>query len=165
MNNICGPFSPLKDESVKLSAGDIAKVDLGCHIDGFIAQAAHTVVVGGGKANGKINSKISGKQSDAVLAAHNALQAALRLFQAGNTNTQVTEAVTKIAESFNCNAVEGALSHKVKKHLIDGNDVIINRETPDQKVETYEFEAGDVFTIDVFVSSGEGKPKEVKERD
>jgi methionine aminopeptidase len=45
--------------------------------------------------------------------------------------------------------------------MIDGNDVIINKETPDQKVETYEFQPGDVFSIDVYVSSGEGKPKEV----
>lgn len=70
--------------------------------------------------------------------------------------------MSKIAESFKCNPVEGALSHKLKKHLIDGNDVIINKETPDQKVETYEFDAGDVFTIEVFISTGEGKPKEVK---
>jgi methionine aminopeptidase len=26
INNICGPFSPLKDESIKLSNGDIAKM-------------------------------------------------------------------------------------------------------------------------------------------
>jgi methionine aminopeptidase len=52
VNNICGPFSPLKDESSKLKAGDIAKIDLGTHIDGYIAQAGHTIVVGGGKANG-----------------------------------------------------------------------------------------------------------------
>jgi methionine aminopeptidase len=54
VNNICGPYSPLKDESSLLKNGDIAKVDLGCHIDGYIAQAAQTVVVGGGKATGNI---------------------------------------------------------------------------------------------------------------
>lgn len=58
------------------------------------------------------------------------------------------------------NPVEGVLSHKVKKHLIDGNDVIINKETPEQKVEEYQFAPGDVFGLDIYVSSGEGKPKE-----
>ena len=48
----------------------------------------------------------------------------------------------------------------MKKHLIDGNDVILNKETPEQKVAEYEFAAGDVFGLDIFVSSGEGKPKE-----
>ena len=48
----------------------------------------------------------------------------------------------------------------MKKHLIDGNDVIINRETPESKVEDYEFISGDVFGLDIFVSSGDGKPKD-----
>jgi hypothetical protein len=48
--------------------------------------------------------------------------------------------------------------------LIDGNDVIINKETPEQKVEEYEFVPGDVFGLDIYVSSGEGKPKEGEQR-
>jgi methionine aminopeptidase len=48
----------------------------------------------------------------------------------------------------------------MKKHLIDGNDVIINKETPEQKVEEFQFAAGDVIGLDIFVSTGEGKPKE-----
>ena len=61
---------------------------------------------------------------------------------------------------YGVNAVEGVLSHKVKRHLIDGNDVIINKELPEQKVEEYTFQPGDVFGLDIYVSSGEGKPKE-----
>jgi len=56
--------------------------------------------------------------------------------------------------------LEGVLSHKVKKHLIDGNDVIINKETPDQRVEEFEFAPGDVIGLDIYVSTGEGKPRE-----
>jgi methionine aminopeptidase len=48
----------------------------------------------------------------------------------------------------------------MKKHLIDGNDVIINKETPEQKVEEFELAPGDVIGLDIFVSTGEGKPKE-----
>jgi methionine aminopeptidase len=29
-----------------LKVGDCVKIDLGCHIDGYIAVAAHTIVVG-----------------------------------------------------------------------------------------------------------------------
>ena len=58
------------------------------------------------------------------------------------------------------NPLEGVLSHKLKKHLIDGNDVIINKETPEQRVEEFEFAAGDVIGLDIYVSTGEGKPKE-----
>ena len=37
VNNILGHFSPLSDESMALTEGDIAKIDLGCHMDGFVA--------------------------------------------------------------------------------------------------------------------------------
>lgn len=37
VNQICGHYSPMADESFKLQEGDLAKIDLGCHLDGFIA--------------------------------------------------------------------------------------------------------------------------------
>jgi len=56
------------------------------------------------------------------------------------------------------------LSHKIKRHLIDGNDVIINKETPTQQVAEFAFAAGDVIGLDIYVSSGEGIPKEGEQR-
>lgn len=50
VNNCVCHFSPLRTESdVKLADGDVVKIDLGAHIDGFIAVAAHTLVVGASK--------------------------------------------------------------------------------------------------------------------
>ena len=46
INEQCGNFSPLKSESRILKEGDLVKVDLGVHIDGFIAIAGHSIVVG-----------------------------------------------------------------------------------------------------------------------
>lgn len=45
VNQVMGHYSPMQDESTKLEEGDLAKIDLGCHLDGFVAQAAHTIVV------------------------------------------------------------------------------------------------------------------------
>lgn len=42
----------------------------------------------------------------------------------------------------------------MKKHLIDGNKVILNKQTFDQKVDEEEFAVNDVFALDVFVTSG-----------
>ena len=130
VNNVCGHFSPMADESFALQENDLVKIDLGCHLDGFIAQAAHTIVVSSDPA-----SKVSGKKADVILAAFNAFQAAQRIIREGGTNTAVTQAIAKVCEAFEVTPLEGVLSHKVKKHLIDGNDVIINKETAEQKVE------------------------------
>jgi curved DNA binding protein len=156
VNNLCGHFSPMPDETQALAAGDVAKIDLGCHIDGYVAQAAHTVVVGGGK--------VAGRKADVVLAAHHAHQAALRSIRDMATNTAVTEAIAGVTEEFKCSPLEGVLSHKLKKHLIDGNDCIINKSNPENQVQEFEFQPGDVIALDVIVSSGEGKTKEAEVR-
>jgi len=62
VNEVCGHYSPMKNESNILKAGDIAKIDLGVHIDGFVAQVGHTIVVAGGE-------PVSGPAADVVHAA------------------------------------------------------------------------------------------------
>lgn len=63
---------------VVIQDGDIVKIDLGAHIDGFIAVVAHTFVVGASKDN-----KVKGKKADVIVAAHQAAEAALRLVKPG----------------------------------------------------------------------------------
>lgn len=53
VNHVAGHFSPLKSEDAQLKNGDLAKIDLGVHIDGFVGQVAHTVVVGQKEVSGK----------------------------------------------------------------------------------------------------------------
>jgi curved DNA binding protein len=156
VNNVMGHYSPLADESSQLADGDIAKIMLGAHIDGYSSTAATTIVVG--------DAKATGRKADAVLAAWNAFQAAQRKIAEAATNNDVTEVIQKVAEEFKCNAVQGVLSHKVQKHLIDGNDSIINRAVPGQNVAEFQFAPGDVIGLDIYVSSGEGKPKEDERR-
>ncbi|EHB17641.1 Proliferation-associated protein 2G4 [Heterocephalus glaber] len=47
VNNCVCHFSPLKsDQDYILKEGDLVKIDLGVHVDGFIANVAHTFVIG-----------------------------------------------------------------------------------------------------------------------
>ena len=45
---------------------------------------------------------MTGRKADAVLAAHLASEAALRLVKPGNESYEVTDTVSKIAEAFKC---------------------------------------------------------------
>jgi len=151
-----GHYAPLEDESTQLAEGDMAKIICGSHLDGFPAIAATTTIVGG--------TSLDGPQADVMLGAWNAFQAAQRVIKEAATNTEVTEAIAKACESFEVNPVEGVLSHRVKKHCIDANDCIINKETATAQVEEFQFAPGDVFGLDIFVSTGEGIPKEAENR-
>ena len=61
--------------------------DLGAHIDGFIATAAHTVV-----AQQDAEAPISGRVADLLTAANTALEAAIRLFRPGKRISEVGSA-------------------------------------------------------------------------
>merc|ERR1711972_287662 len=156
VNELVGHFSPLKGESRNLKSGDVVKVDMACHIDGFIAAAAHTIVIG--------EEKVEDRRADVVHAAWTAAEAALRLVQVGNSNTQVTEAFAKAAEEFSCKPVQGVKSHQLKKHVIDGSRYISNVENLEEKNEKFEFELNEVYCIDVVMSTGEGKGREAELR-
>ena len=164
VNEICGNFSPLAEESGLaqdyrvLNEGDVAKIDMGVHINGFSAVIAHTVVV---QAKDAV---VTGKKADVILAAYNAVQNALRTMhiKPENTNNVVTNNTKTICEAYKVAPVEGVLSHRMRRDIIDGPEVIINQVTYDQKVEERAFAHGDVFGLDVMVSSGEGKLKEAE---
>jgi len=102
-NFMCGHYSPLEGESIDLGEGDIIKIDMGAHIDGYISQTATTIVVGAEAA--------TGRRADVVLGAHAAIEAGLRLMKPGSTNTQITEIIAKAASQFNVTPIEGVLSH------------------------------------------------------
>ena len=160
VNEVCGNFAPLSESSEDpheyktLSEGDVAKVSLGVEINGFAALAGHTVVVCDKK------EKVKGNKADVILAAYNSIQAALRLMTKEHTNNDVTNAISKICTDYKVNPIEGVLSHRMKRDIIDGLETIINKSTPDQRVDERKFEHGDVFGLAVIVSTGEGKPKE-----
>ena len=161
LNEVCGHFSAPSDESHDvheyrvISEGDVVKVDLGVQIDGFAAVVAHTIVVT------EKTTPVTGKAADVILAAYNAVQAAVRvMYPTKNNNYDVTNTIKAVCESYKVTPVEGVLSHRMKRDIIDGVETIINHATYDQKVDQRTFEHGDVFGLDVIVSSAEGKPKE-----
>merc|ERR1712241_393601 len=158
VNNCICHFSPLVSEAdVILAEGDMVKIDMGAHIDGFIAVVAHTLVVGS-----SASDPVTGKKADALLAAHLCSEAALRLVKPGNETYEVTETVQKIAEDFDCKPVEGMLSHQLEQNRIDGEKTIIQNPTEAQRKDhdKYEFELHEVYAVDVLVSSGEGVGRE-----
>ncbi|XP_051914109.1 proliferation-associated protein 2G4b [Hippocampus zosterae] len=158
VNNCVCHHSPLKsDPDVVLKDGDLVKVDLGVHVDGFISNVAHSFVVGVTK-----EKPLTGRKADVMMAAHLCAEAALRLVKPGNQNTQVTEAWNKIAKSFKCSPIEGLLSHQLKQHVIDGEKTIIQNPTDQQRKdhEKAEFEVHEVYAVDVLISTGEGKAKD-----
>ena len=151
-NDISGHFSPLKGDSFALKDGDIVKIDLGCHIDGYTTLAAHTVVVGSGKVTGKV--------ADAMHACHAAIEGGMRKLKVGATNQEVTATIQLIAQSFGVEPLHGVLSHELKRAELETNNVIAHRISAEEAVQTFQFEPNQVYCIDMVMTTGEGRCKE-----
>lgn len=152
-------YSPLvsEDRLPPLVDGDMVKIDLGVHIDGYIAVGAHTVVVGH---TPNPAEPITGPRADVITAAWTAAEIAAKMIRPGNTNAMVTEAVKKVSDAFGVKAISGTVMHEMKRYVIDGKKVILLRQEGDEKVDACTFEVHEVYSIDVAMSSGEGKPRQ-----
>ncbi|RZF46769.1 hypothetical protein LSTR_LSTR002632 [Laodelphax striatellus] len=158
VNNCICHYSPLRSQAdYVIKEDDVVKVDLGAHVDGFIAVVAHTKIIGA-----SADKKVTGRKADAMLAAHYAAQAALKLLKPGNEAYSITNAVQSVCDDFKCKPVEGMLSHQLKQFKIDGEKTIIQNPTEAQKKEheKHEFAVHEVYAMDVLVSTGEGVGKE-----
>lgn len=169
VNEIAGHFSPLKGESKVVRSGDVVKVDLGVQIDGFVAQVAHTILIAPStedSPSATLNEagKVSDRRADVIKAAWTAAECAARLMQPGRKNSEVTQYLQQVADEFKCQPVSGVLSHEIKRHVIDGSNCIISKENlnDEQRVDEFEFGINQAYTLDILMSSGDGKTRETE---
>lgn len=152
----------LLNQQEPLKEGDIVKIDLGCHIDGYISVAAHTLVVPAGP-----DSPPAGDDEvlgNVAVAAYNAMLVAADAIKAGATNADVTKAVERVASSYGVSPISTVRMHQMKRFVIDGvKEVALKEPTADEleegeeKVPECTFEQGEVYAVDVALSTGDGK--------
>lgn len=152
-NNVAEYFSPnTAEDDVVLKEGDIVSIHLGAQIDGYVSAVSKTVSVGG---------PATGKKADAIAAAYYATEAAIRVISEENKNYDVTKTVANVAKEFGVVPLEGMLSYAQEQNKPLGDKEIILNPTEQQKsqVASLPFKVGDVFGLDILVSTGEGKAK------
>ena len=97
------PIPSDPEAGITLKAGDVVKISLGAHIDGFAGILADTLVIP--EIEGE--DVITGRKADVLMAAWLASEVAIRVVKPGKKNYDVTEAVAKVAEAFGCKPLEG----------------------------------------------------------
>jgi curved DNA binding protein len=131
---------------------------MGCHIDGYIAVTAHTVVVPDGDSPVVMPCPEAG---DVQVACYNAMKIASALIRPGVKNTEVTKAVEAVADAYGVKCIANVRMHQMKQYVIDGKKEIAltkhNPEKDEQKTEEVTFEENEVYAIDVCMSTGEGE--------
>lgn len=101
-----------------------------------------------------------------AVAAYNAMLVASECVKAGASNTEVTAAVERVANSYGVSPIASVRMHQMKRYVIDGvKEVSLKEPTPDdieqgeEKLPKCEFEQNEIYAIDVAMSTGDGKAK------
>lgn len=169
VNDVVCNFSPLEvkndsepEATPPLKAGDIVKFDLGCHLDGYIAVAAHTVVV---KETADSPAPPEDLElSKCAVATYNAMLVAAATIAAGKSNSDVTAAVDRVAKAYGVTPISSVRMHQMKRYVLDGvKEVALKEVSPDdpeeEKVPDCKFEQAEVYAVDVAMSTGDGKAR------
>jgi curved DNA binding protein len=159
INNIICNYAPLPSDSASstaLKTGDMVKIQLGAHIDGYATVAAETMVVGASK-----SKPVEGPAADALKAAWTAAECAIRVMMPGKTNHEVAKEVEACIKEFKgVRPVEGMQTNQMDKDVIDGKKKIVLAAEASSKPDACKLEENEVYGVDIQVTTSEsGKPK------
>eukprot|EP00339_Tiarina_fusa_P017815 CAMPEP_0117036120 /NCGR_PEP_ID=MMETSP0472-20121206/25609_1 /TAXON_ID=693140 ORGANISM="Tiarina fusus, Strain LIS" /NCGR_SAMPLE_ID=MMETSP0472 /ASSEMBLY_ACC=CAM_ASM_000603 /LENGTH=400 /DNA_ID=CAMNT_0004745789 /DNA_START=167 /DNA_END=1369 /DNA_ORIENTATION=- len=164
VNDIVCNHSPLAtEETAPLKVGDIVKIDLGCHIDGYIAVAAHTLVVKESP-DAEAPPTVDEELGNVAVAAYNAMLVAAASIAAGAKNSDVTLAVDRVAKAYGVTPISSVRMHQMKRYVLDGvKEVALKEPSPEdpeeEKVPPCTFEQAEVYAVDVAMSTGDGRAR------
>jgi methionine aminopeptidase len=173
------PYTPLTSDeaeaAVVLKEGEAVKIQLGAQIDGCGTIVCDTIIVGA-------KDEISGRDADLLLATHYANELLLRLMVPPGllatgtdeekakaakvkapTQSKITTLLEKVVKSYDCNLVEHTTSWQFERNEIEGKKKIILAPGDGTKGEGIP-EVGDVWGVEMGVSLGTGKIKNLENR-
>lgn len=140
--------------------GDVVKIELGVHIDGYVATNAHTIIISSTPAK----TPFTGPTADVICAActlifleysilifHSishfnthiysiptifldyASEAAARLIRPGKSSLEVVKAIQHIAATFHCQPCQQTATYITQRYIIEGDNKIDNQTIIDNK--------------------------------
>ncbi|TGZ80004.1 putative curved DNA-binding protein [Ascodesmis nigricans] len=172
-NDILTPYTPIPSEAaeaaITIHEGDVLKIQLGAQIDGMPAIVGDTIVVGGAS---------KPEQADLLLATHYVTEALLRYLipaAAHPSNTEekpykapsaaaINQTLAKIAATYGCKLVDSTTTFTLDRNEIESKKRLVLN--PGENVQKSEgaSEINDVWGVEVAVTRGSGKVKEMKDK-
>lgn len=145
LNDISAHYTPAKNDETKITSSDVIKVDIGVHVDGYIADTAYTVSF-----DEKYNYLV-----DAVKAA---LDEALRMCTPGTNVADISAKIEETIKSHGCKPVSNLTGHGLERYVEHTDPEIPNVKTKSN----YVLEEGQVIAVEPFATDGEGRVKDTE---
>jgi len=142
-NEMAAHFCPL-DQVELVERGDLIKLDVGVHVNGFIADTAVTIEVD------------TDEHIELIRASKDALKDALEKFKPGITLGEIGESIQEIINAYGFNPIKNLSGHEVKQFNLHAGLSVPNFKTNNPT----ELQEGQVFAVEPFATTGEGFVKD-----
>ena len=128
---------------MEIREGDLVKIDLGAHIDGYIGDTAFSVCLGE-------------KSNILIRAAEDALSQVIKIIRPGVTVEELSTLIEEVVLSYGVNPIRNLAGHSLGRYIEHGDLSIPNGKVPIKE----EIKEGEALGMEIFTTSGEGLVKE-----
>ncbi len=140
INSDAAHFTPKKGDKRVLQEDSVVKVDIGAHVDGYVADTAVTF-------------DLSGENQKLVEAAEKALEEAISTVKSGIDVSKVGKVIEETIKSFGFRPVYNLTGHGLDRWIAHTKPTIYNYEAG----KGIKIEEGMIIAIEPFVTNGLGK--------
>jgi len=141
INETAAHFSPRHDDTLAFKKGDVVKLDVGSHVDGYIADTAITVEVE------------THNYKDMIKASSDALDAAINLMKAGINLSEIGKTVEKTITAYGFKPVDNLTGHNLEKYSLHSGLSVPNVSNAFSRSKP---KIDDVLAIEPFATNGAG---------
>jgi len=141
INEIAAHYTPIIDDKKIFKKGDVVKLDVGVHIDGYIADTAKTIEIG------------TKNYTDMIKASSDALDAAIEMMKPGINLGEVGKKIEETIQSYDYKPVDNLTGHSLEKYNLHSGISVPNINT---KIGGIQPKEETVLAIEPFVTNGRG---------
>ncbi|HHT18269.1 MAG: type II methionyl aminopeptidase [Euryarchaeota archaeon] len=161
INEVTAHYTSPPGDTTIIKDGDMVKIDLGAHINGFIADSATTVIVGSGEGPYQSGERIYTREKELELieTANEALNLAISHVRDGAVLGEIGKAVEEYVKSQGFLPVANLTGHSLDQWNLHSGLSVPNVNDENKQI----IEEGDVLAIEPFVTDGVGMVGDMKE--
>jgi len=143
VNSVGAHYTPSENDKNVLKKGDLVKIDIGCHVDGYIADNAQTVEIG------------TKRHRSLIKASEEALDIAIKSIRPGIRTRDIGKNIERIIQDRGFNPISNLTGHEVKRYVLHTGTSIPNVPKGWKKIKK-----GMVLAVEPFATDGRGRVKE-----
>lgn len=141
VNEVAAHYSPRVDDEARVPPDSLVKVDVGVHVNGFIADAAVSIA-------------LDRQWENLIKASREALASALQRVRHAVPVNEVARAIEARIRSLGYNPVKNLTGHKIERYNLHAGKSVPN--VPALEYSTVKMLTGEIYAIEPFATAGRG---------